>query len=250
VCALHADLATDFPQEFRAALRHAAITALREHALVTLGVSPTRPETSFGYIVPGTPLVGEIPAVDGGTCRVVRFVEKPPLDAIAQLLNDGALWHAGVVVARVRDAHDELFTHATELLAGRESLAAGNLPAFAGSVRSVSVERGLLERSRKVIVVPVECGWDDVGTWASLRRARDLDDDGNGAIGNAHFVDSESNVVHSETGTVVLFGCQRMLVVNLHGLTFVTPLEKAADLNPLLDQLPARLRVDPTRPPQ
>jgi mannose-1-phosphate guanylyltransferase len=226
------------------------VTAIREHALVTLGVAPTRPETSFGYIVPGVPLVNEIPAVDGGTCHVARFVEKPSLDAVTELLNSGALWHAGVVVARVRDAHEELFTHATELAHGREALAAGNLPAFAGMVRSVSVERGLLERSRRVIVVPVECGWDDVGTWASLRRARDLDDDGNGAIGSAHFVDSESNVVHSESGTVVLFGCQRMLVVNLHGLTFVTPLDKAADLNPLLDQLPARLRVDPTRPSQ
>jgi mannose-1-phosphate guanylyltransferase len=165
------------------------------------------------------------------------------------LLTDGALWHAGVLVGRLADVEEQLFTHATELARGREALVSGNLPAFAGLIDSISIERGLLERSGNIVVVPVECGWDDVGTWASVRRARDLDDDGNGALGDVAFVDSESNVVHSESGTVVLFGCERLLVVTLPGLTFVTTLDKAADLRPLLDHLPANLRFDPTRPP-
>jgi mannose-1-phosphate guanylyltransferase len=151
------------------------------------------------------------------------------------------------VVARADDAHDELFARAHEIAPGREALAAGQLPGFAGMIRPVSLERGLLERTPRLLMLPLECGWDDVGTWACLRRARDLDDDGNGAIGDAVFVDSESNVVHTEAGTVVLYGCEKMLVVTLDGLTFVTPLDRAADLKPLLDQLPGRLRTDPTR---
>jgi mannose-1-phosphate guanylyltransferase len=104
----------------------------------------------------------------------------------------------------------------------------------------------LLERAERLLVMLTDCGWDDVGTWASLRRARDLDDDGNGAIGSVAFVDATSNVVHSESGTVVLYGVEKLLVVTLDGLTFVTTLERAADLKPLLDALPGSMRINPT----
>ena len=97
------------------------------------------------------------------------------------------------------------------------------------------------------MVVPADVGWDDVGTWESLRRARELDDNGNGARGPVHFVDATGNVVHSEAGTVVLYGVSQLLVVSLPGLTFVTTLERAKDLKPLLDALPGSLRMRPAR---
>jgi mannose-1-phosphate guanylyltransferase len=84
-----------------------------------------------------------------------------------------------------------------------------------------------------------------VGTWASLRRARELDDDGNGAHGPVHFVDADSNVVHTEAGPVVMYGVSRLLVVVLDGLTFVTTLERAHELKPLLDALPGSMRINP-----
>jgi mannose-1-phosphate guanylyltransferase len=248
VCALHADITAAFPGEFRIGLARAASLAIAERTIVTLGVAPTRPETAFGYAVPGSYLDPLCPPDRGGSCRIVRFVEKPRLDTVTELLSDGAYWHAGVVVGSARTLHDTLFECARELAPGRAALANGNLPQFAGMVESVSIERGLLERTRNLLMVPIDCEWDDVGTWPSLRRSRDLDDDGNGAIGEAMFVDSESNVVHSEDGAVILFGCQHLLVVRVPGLTFVTTLERAADLKPLLDALPDRLRPDTPTP--
>lgn len=246
-CALHADLAAAFPDEFRRALRRAAHLALQERALVTLAAAPTRVETSFGYVLPGSVLDAAVPVKNGGACRIDRFVEKPAVAEADGLIRDGALWHTGILLGRTSDVQRELFAHATELSPGRAALEQDDLASFAMQVASVSIERGLLERTRDAIALPVDCGWDDVGTWACLRRARDLDDDGNGGIGPVRFVDSTSNVVHSEAGTVVLYGCNGMLVVTLPGLTFVTPLEKAADLKPLLDQLPGSFRLDPTR---
>ncbi len=246
--AMHADLAVAFPDEFRRVLGRGAVVASRHDVLVTLGVTPTRPETAFGYAVTGAPVDPALSVGQGGALRVAQFVEKPRLDAVASLLNEGAYWHTGVLVARAVVAHDELFARAHELAPGREALAAGHLPVFAGMIRPISLERGLLERTPRLALLPLDCGWDDVGTWACLRRTRELDDAGNGAIGRAVFVDSTSNVVHTEAGTVVLYGCERMLVVTLHGITFVTPLDRAADLKPLLDQLPGSLRLDPTRP--
>ena len=115
-------------------------------------------------------------------------------------------------------------------------------------MRATSLERGLLERTDRLLVTLGDFGWDDVGTWASLRRARDLDDDGNGAIGDVRFVDAESNVVHAGHGRVVVYGVSKLLVVTVDGLTFVTSLDRAADLNRLLDALPGSMRINPAGP--
>lgn len=245
LCAMHSDLAIGFPGAFRESLGRAAAVANRERALVAFGVRPTRAEPAFGYIRVGAPIDGDTTLAAGGAFRATAFIEKPPVADAELLGRDGALWHSGIVVASARTVLDKLGRYTPEIAPGLEALRSGNLPAFAGMIRSVSIERGLLERAARLLVLLADFGWDDVGTWASLRRARDLDDDGNGARGAVEFVDATSNVVHSETGTAVLFGVSRLLVVSLPGLTFITTLERAADLKPLLDALPGSLRVNP-----
>lgn len=242
-CSVHADLAVAFPDAFRHVLREASRVAGRDDVLVTVGVRATRPETGFGYIVPGLPLDPSTTLDTGGACAVQVYEEKPPRERAEQLVQAGALWNSGIFVWRTRVVRDALERHAHELAAGLDALDARDLDRFALSIRSVSIERGLLERSDSVVVVPGEFGWDDVGTWASLRRARELDDTGNGASGRVHFVDASSNVVHADGSTVVLYGVAGMLVVTLPGLTFVTTLDRASDLKPLLDALPADVRT-------
>lgn len=249
-CAVHADLAVDFPEEFRRTLRRAAAYAARERAIVSVGIRPSRPETGFGYVQPGPALDAAHPLAKGGAHTTLGYVEKPSEAEAAARIADGALWHGGVVVASAGTFLQELARHTVEVRDALPALAAGTLPAFVGQVRATSLERGLLERTDRLLVVLGEFGWDDVGTWASLRRARELDDDGNGAMGPAHFVDADCNVVHAERGTVVVYGVSRMLVVTLEGLTFVTSLDRASDLNPLLDALPGSMRINPTGHPR
>ena len=246
VCAIHADLAVSFPGAFRDSIGRAAAVANREGAIVALGVRPTRAEPSFGHIELGDALDSENPLASGGAYQVANFVEKPTEADAAVLCGDGALWHSGIIIGSAKVMLEKLGRYTPEIAPGLDALTAGNLPAFAGMIRSVSIERGLLERIKKFLVLLADFGWDDVGTWASLRRARDLDDDGNGALGSVQFVDATSNVVHTESGTVVLFGVSRLLVVALPGLTFVTTLDRANDLKPLLDALPGSLRINPT----
>lgn len=246
ICAMHTDLAISFPSAFRDSIGRAAAVANREGALVALGVRPTRVESSFGYIKVGAALDGSSTLSAGGVYQVTAFIEKPAEAEAASLSGDGALWHSGIIVGSAKTFLEKLGRYTNEIAPGLDALASGNLPAFAGMIRSVSIERGLLERISRFLVLLADFGWDDVGTWASLRRARDLDDDGNGALGAVHFVDATSNVVHTESGTVVLFGVSRLLVVSLPGLTFITTLERANDLKPLLDALPGSLRVNPS----
>jgi len=249
LCTLHADLAVAFPEAFRHTLRQGAGVAAREDLLVTVGVAASRPETGFGYLVPGQSLADDFPLAAGGPALVERFVEKPDARAAAELLERGAWWHCGVALARASVVLDALERCTPEVGAVLAAEDCTTHEAFADRVRSISLERGLLERVGRMAVVPGEFGWDDVGTWASLKRARELDDDGNGAIGDVHFVDASGNVVHAEGGTVVLYGVEGLLVVSVHGLTFVTTLERAAELRPLLDRLPDDVRRPRTEPP-
>src|SRR5690606_36045136 len=106
--------------------------------------------------------------------------------------------------------------HAPEIAPGLPALAAGDLPGFAGQVQQhISLDRALLERSQRVVVLPADFVWDDIGTWASLRRARELDDQGNGAVGPVYFADCSGNLVHTEGGPVVLYGVESLVVVSL-----------------------------------
>ena len=241
MCCIHADLAVAFPEFFRHTLIRAARVAAREKALVTVGVRATRPETGFGYIRPGSPLRGTMPD-ESAPCHVKSFIEKPGPVLAEMLVSDGAFWNTGIFVWRAQDVLGALAEHTSELAHGLQALGEQDFVRFAGMIQSVSIERGLLERYSKLILVPGEFGWDDVGTWASLRRARELDDDGNGAHGEVHFVESTGNVVHAEGVPVVLYGVSGMLVVTLEGLTFVTTLDRASELRPLLDALPENLR--------
>jgi mannose-1-phosphate guanylyltransferase len=241
--ALHADLAVGYPDELRRLMKRAAALAAGDRAIVALGAEPTRPETGFGYLVPGSSLDGDATGGErrSSPSRVEHFVEKPGPILAQELIDAGAFWHTGIVVSQAGTVLDALAEHTTELQPGLAALAAGKMDRFAGLIQSVSVERGLLERSGDVVVLPGDFGWDDVGTWSSLRRVRELDDTGNGVWGEAHVVDSSSCVVHADGGQVVLYGVSGILVVTRPGLTFVTTLDRAAELNPLLDQLPDAL---------
>ncbi len=246
-CAMHADLSAQFEDEFRRSIRRAATYAAQEDApLVAIGARPTRPDTGFGYMLSGAELEPGLALAQGGACLVERFVEKPgPLQA-EEFIADGAMWNAGIYCWQAGAVLDALEANTTELQDGLAYLASGKVDRFFGMVQSVSIERGLLERIDSLICMPSSFGWDDVGTWACLRRVRELDDTGNGVIGDALLVDAESNVVHTESGRVVVYGVNSLLVVSLPGVTFVTSLERAAELAPLFEGLPKELRRNPT----
>ena len=247
-CAVHADLAVAFPEVLRETVRRAAAASAREEALVSIGIRPSRAEPAFGYVHPGLPLDPDRTLATGGVVTTTRYVEKPSPVEAASFVSAGALWHGGILVAPARTVLRQLAEHTPEVAAGLDALRGGDVDAFVARVRATSLERGLLERTDRLLVTLGDFGWDDVGTWASLRRARDLDDDGNGAIGDVRFVDAESNVVHAGHGRVVVYGVSKLLVVTVDGLTFVTSLDRAADLNRLLDALPGSMRINPAGP--
>lgn len=230
----HADWAIGDVPAFRATLDHAAQVALREHALVTVGIVPSRPDSGFGYIQPGAPV--------GTTARrVARFAEKPDRQTAERMVSDGYLWNSGIFAWCVGDLLDEIRALTPEVQPALDA-AGDDLTAFFAQVTSIAIDVGVLERSRRVLVLPGQFGWDDVGTWAALHRVRTHDAQHNAMLGPAFACHASGNVVHAEGTQVVLYGVQDLVVVAREGLVMVTTRDRAADLKTLLDALPADVR--------
>jgi mannose-1-phosphate guanylyltransferase len=231
---VHADWSIANPAGFREALIAAASAAEKHKSLVTVGIVPTRPDSGFGYIDPGT-------HVSPGVRRVKRFIEKPNSDKAAELRAAGALWNSGIFAWRVGDFLDEVKALSPEV-GPALTKHAKSLSGFFGAVKTIAVDHAVLERSKKVMVLPAEFGWDDVGTWGALRRVRPRDSRGNTVHGDVHVQDSSHNVVHAEGARVALFGVNDLVVVVRDGVTLVTTIEKSSDLKQLVDAVPPKWR--------
>jgi mannose-1-phosphate guanylyltransferase len=230
----HADWAIADVPTFRATLDRAAQVALREHALVTVGIVPSRPDPGFGYIQPSIDR-GE------GVRGVARFAEKPDRATAERMVHDGYLWNSGIFAWCVGDLLDEIRAVTPEVQPALEA-AGDDLASFFAQVKSIAIDVGVLERSSRVLVLAGEFGWDDVGTWAALHRVRAHDAQDNAMLGPSFACEATGNVVHAEGTRVVLYGVQDLVVVARDGLVMVTTREQAADLKTLLDALPPEMR--------
>ncbi|MBI4408616.1 MAG: mannose-1-phosphate guanylyltransferase [Gemmatimonadetes bacterium] len=233
---LHADHAIAPADVFRALLGRVGRLAQTHARLFTLGVTPSRPETGYGYLRVGAPLD------DGDAFEVAEFVEKPDADTAREYLRrEGYLWNSGIFVWRVGVLLEELRRHTPEIGERLGLLERGRVADFFEQVPVLSIDEGLLERSPSVAVARANFSWDDVGAWDAVGRTRVGDAAGNVAVGDAHLVDATGCVAWAEDGAIVVFGGRDLVVVRAGGLTFVAPRERSAELKELLKQLPDRL---------
>jgi mannose-1-phosphate guanylyltransferase len=168
-------------------------------------------------------------------------VEKPDRTRAEEMRRDGYLWNSGIFVWRVGDFLDDV-RRLTPEVSGALHAHANDMHAFFAAVTPVSVDVGVLERSDRVVVMPGDFGWDDVGTWGSLKRVRENDAHGNAVQGHVHAVDASDNVVHAPGTSVVLYGVSDLVVVVENGLVLVTTVERSSDLKTLMDALPRGVR--------
>lgn len=184
--------------------------------LVTFGIRATRAETGFGYIRQGEPLGRQ-------AYRVDRFVEKPDSATARLYLDEGCyVWNGGIFMFRAGRYLDALRTLAPEVLDAASSALAGSA-GIEGALRpdpdrfarspSVSIDYAVMEKDRRVAVVPVEMGWSDIGSWDALHELREHDARGNVSTGPAILIDSDNCLVHSAGKRVVTVGVSDLIVV-------------------------------------
>ncbi|HJR35981.1 MAG TPA: sugar phosphate nucleotidyltransferase [Gemmatimonadales bacterium] len=235
VLALHADWSIGDTGAFAAAAK-AALSAARNHdRLITVGIVPSRPETGYGYIVPGERL-------DLSVHTVERFTEKPDAKTALDLMAEGALWNSGLFAWTGARLLAEIREHTPEIAPHLARLAEGDVPGFFRAVTPVSIDVGLLERSRAIAVLPGHFDWDDIGTWEALTRVRSRDEGGNIGVGPVTFFESGDCVAWSDGMPVVVGGLHDVIAVVANGRVLVIERSRAADLKRILDSLPPEIR--------
>ncbi len=238
VLSLHADWSVRDASAFRRAADLALTAARTHHALVTVGIVPSRPETGYGYIVPG-------PSLDDQARTVARFSEKPDAATALTLLAEGALWNSGLFAWTAHTLLAEIRAHTPEIAPHLARLETGDVAGFFSAVKAISIDVGLLERSAVVAVVPGIFPWDDVGTWDALARIRERDAQGNIVVGPVYLEDCHDCICWSDGEPVVVNGAQEMVVVHANGRTLVLHRSRAPDLKKVLDRLPEDVRILP-----
>ncbi len=235
VLSMHADWAIGDAEAFRQTAETALACGTLHDRLVTVGIVPSRPETGYGYIVPGGPL-------DGSARNVARFSEKPDAATALDLMAAGALWNTGLFAWPAARLFREVEQHTPEIAPHVAALARGDVEGFFRDVTPISIDVGVLERSRAVAVVSGAFAWDDVGTWEALTRVRAKDPAGNVVVGSAFMHQSHDCVVWAESDTIVVSGLEDLIVIQAHGRVLVMRRDQAADVKHLLDALPDEIR--------
>ncbi|MEX1147867.1 MAG: mannose-1-phosphate guanylyltransferase/mannose-6-phosphate isomerase, partial [Sphingomonadales bacterium] len=219
-------------------------SAAAKGALVTFGVTPDRPETGYGYIEKGA-------AAGDGVFQVSAFVEKPDTATAEQYLATGRyFWNAGIFLFTAKSYLDALEQHAPEILdACRAAMNAcasdldfhrPDRDAFT-ACPSNSIDYAVMEKTDRAMVVPVDMGWSDVGSWSALWDISDKDADRNVVDGDVIATDTRGSLLRSEGPAIATVGVDNMVVVATVDAVLVAHKDKVQNVKQVVDAL-ARAR--------
>ncbi len=214
VLALAADHVVRDPAAFVEACRK-ALSVANAGSIVTFGVLPERPATEYGYIRPGDVISGDVR-------KVAKFVEKPDPATATRYVAEGYFWNCGNFMFRAQMLLDEYRAVDSDSVgslieavnsAGRD-LDFITLPLeLFGKAKPISIDYAVMEKTTQAAVIPVACGWSDVGSWHAVWELSDKDEHGNVAQGLTVFEDSRNCNVSSDKALVALEGVDDLVVV-------------------------------------
>ncbi len=238
VLALAADHVVRDTAAFLAACRQ-GLTSAMSGRITTFGIKPERAATEYGYINPGDAVVGEVRAVE-------KFVEKPDQTTAGQYIEAGYLWNSGNFMFRASvllDEYRKIDATSVEAVVNAVSRAGRDLsfvtldPDAFGAAKAISIDYAVMEKTAHAAVVPVACGWSDVGSWHAVWELSDKDSEGNAAQGAAVFEDSRNCNVATDKALVALEGVDDLVVVATQDAVLVSRQKDANGLKRLVAKL-------------
>ena len=217
--------------------------------IVTFGIKPTRAETGYGYLKAGKPIKGSRVARE-----VAAFVEKPDAKKAARFLKAGGYsWNGGLFLFEARQLLQELarlepaMLKACEgaLAKARRDLDFVRLDAESfRQARKESIDYAVMEKTPDIALVPLDAGWDDVGTWGSLASLGPTDKRGNLARGDVWLHEARNTQVFAESRLVAGVGVENLIVVETRDAVLVTTREHAQDVKKVVEALKAAKRPE------
>lgn len=238
VLALAADHVIRNTEAFIAACRQ-GLAAAEAGRIVTFGVKPERPATEYGYISPGEVITGDVR-------EVARFVEKPNATTAADYVSSGYLWNSGNFMfpaSVLLDEYRKVDAGSVDAITNAVAEAGRDLgfvtlePQAFGSAKAISIDYAVMEKTSRAAVVPVDCGWSDVGSWHAVWELSDKDTQGNAARGLAVFEDSRNCNVTTDRALVALEGVDDLVVVATADAVLVSRQKDANGLKRLVARL-------------
>jgi mannose-1-phosphate guanylyltransferase/mannose-6-phosphate isomerase len=231
--------------EFHRAVR-AALSAAESGKLATFGIVASGAETGYGYIQRGVP--------SGQAFRIARFVEKPNHERAREFVKSGDYyWNSGMFMFRARRYLQELARFAPEMARICEA-------AFRGARADLdftrveaatfepcpadSIDYAVMEKTADAVVVPLNAGWSDVGSWSSLHEAGDADAYGNVAHGDVISEDTQGSYLYAESRLVAAVGLRDHVVVETKDAVLVAPKSRVQDVKKLVLHLKERGRYE------
>jgi len=226
-------------EAFQLAVGHASQLAEQGY-LTCLGVHPTHPETGYGYIKAGKTIAQWGSEIDA-------FVEKPDLETAQSYLRSGEfLWNAGMFCFTVESILEAIDTQANDISQAMERLWSGldgkkeplELPAEAfGMVRSESIDFAVMETAPKRAVVPVDCGWSDIGSWQAISDLYESDQSGNRIQGEVVLIDSRNTFIQGEARLIAVVGVDDLVIVDTQDAVLVAKADRAQEVKAVVDEL-------------
>lgn len=224
------------------AVRDAA-TVAAEGDLLTFGISPTRPETGYGYIKAGMPT-----GAQSAVLRVDRFVEKPDLaTAKAMLTAGGYYWNSGMFLFRADRILDELSHHEPDILNTTEQAFDAAIDGGDGSfetplslyekIPSAPIDKAVMERASRIAVAPCNPDWTDLGSWHSIWEQSDQDEQGNAVYGDVLLNNVENCLVHTSHRLVACAGIKDLAIIETDDALLVTDRHRSEPIKEVVASL-------------
>jgi mannose-1-phosphate guanylyltransferase len=223
-------------------LNKASDCATKEHGLVTIGIRPTYPETGYGYIETDEKSV---------PMKVKSFREKPGYEQAVEYLNSGNYyWNTGIFVWTIKDFRAQLLEHCPEIIRPLDGwISAGadltDLSLIYNSLPKLSIDCALMEKSKRVVLLPASFLWSDVGSWSAVAEFYKADSFGNVVTGgDAVLVESKNCAVFGGSRLIAISGLSDVIVVDEPDTVLICHKRNAQNVKIIVDKLKGLSRED------
>jgi mannose-1-phosphate guanylyltransferase len=246
---LPADHLVEPEEVFKQQVRLGAEHVSRHGSLLTFGIKPDRPETGYGYIRRGEP-IEDAPA---NTYRAKEFLEKPSIERARELVGGGEcywnsgmfMWTTGAILAEIETHIPELHRVLMQIEEGMGTRPLGDvLNSLYPQAPSISIDYGVMEKARDVVVLEAAFAWNDVGSWEFVRSVADIDDDGNALVGEHLLVDAHNNTIIAGDRLVGVLGVDDVVVVDGGDTILVCGRGRVQEVKKIVEALKDRGRND------
>ncbi len=232
---------------FKETLSKAADFAYRNDSLVTIGITPTRPETGYGYIQMNEE------EVEAGIHKVETFAEKPNYATAKRFVKSGDFfWNSGMFIWRSDAILNELEKHMPDLynpiLEVREAYGTDRfeevLTNIYGQLKSISIDYGVMEKSNKVYLIKGDFNWNDVGSWEAVYQLSDRDENGNVKIGDVYTENTLGSYIKNDHKFTAVIGVENVVVIETDDALLIVNRNEAQNVKNVVDYLKMKNRKE------